>query len=524
VHSGQFIAHFIDTAIITAIVAALVLWRYKVGVLAGMNVGGAVELPLPLLAARPSRAHAASPSRVLGWEKQVRRRVMVVVSAVVLAASLPLAYLAAVAIGRWTPMDVMGLTGQFVLAAVPITALLLAFSWRKALVFALALLSATAALVIAVSMLQRVAVGRAPSIDQLLNGVDFFQLTAVNAVAPLLVLLATAWPRVRGVAPMTFVGLLVFSLAPLGGSQLTRALAMTRGGGELVLNVGLAAGFVILALPTAWLAWRALASLARAFDAKRIADSEVMANVWWVMFVAAFAIDNLNVRGWSWQLLGFAMVSCVSFAFLYRFVLRRALLVSRPERRTLLLLRVFGDASRTERLFDRVAARWRWLGPVTMIAAPDVVARTVDPGDFLEFATGRLQERFVKSAGDLDSRLQHLDAEPDPDGRFRINELCCQADSWRAAVVGLMDRADAVLMDLREFSTKRAGCAFELQQLGQRLEPKCLVLAVDDTTDRDFLLANLGGGVKPRIVKLPARRVSDRDLDRVFEEVMSAAY
>ena len=41
-HPGQFIAHFINTAIITAIVAALVLWRYKVGVLTGMSAGGPV--------------------------------------------------------------------------------------------------------------------------------------------------------------------------------------------------------------------------------------------------------------------------------------------------------------------------------------------------------------------------------------------------------------------------------------------------------------------------------------------------
>jgi hypothetical protein len=148
----------------------------------------------------------------------------------------------------------------------------------------------------------------------------------------------------------------------------------------------------------------------------------------------------------------------------------------------------------------------------------------MDPSDFLEFATGRLQARFVKSAADLDSRLQHLDAQPDPDLRFRVNELCCQADTWRAAVVGLMDRADAVLMDLREFSTKRAGCAFELQQLGQRLDARRLVLAVDDTTDREFLLANLGGGFEPRIVQLSAKRVGDRQLDRVFEEVTAAAY
>ena len=57
-----------------------------------------------------------------------------------------------------------------------------------------------------------------------------------------------------------------------------------------------------------------------------------------------------------------------------------------------------------------------------------------------------------------------------------------------------MDRADAVLMDLRDFSKKRAGCAFELQQLGQRIDTRRLVLAVDASTDREFLATNLAGG------------------------------
>ena len=87
-----------------------------------------------------------------------------------------------------------------------------------------------------------------------------------------------------------------------------------------------------------------------------------------------------------------------------------------------------------------------------------------------------------------------------------------------------MDRADAVLMDLRDFSKKRAGCAFELQVLGQRLDTRRLVLTVDDTTDREFLAANLGAAAAPRIVELPTGRVSGRDLDRVFEEVSAAAY
>jgi hypothetical protein len=521
---GQLIAHFINTAIITAIVAGLVLWRYKAGVLAGMNVGGAVELPIPHPAARAVPAATATVSTVLGWEREARRRMAIAVAVIVLVCSLPLAYLQAVEFGVRTPMDVLGLTGQFLLAAVPMAAILAAYSWRKAVMYGVALLVATAVLVLAVSVLQRLADGRAPSVDQFLNGLIFLQLTAVNALAPVVVMLVTAWPRVRGVAPMTFVGLLVFSLAPLGGLQVTRALATTRTGGELVLNAGLTIGFVLLALPTGWVAWRCLAATARAYEAKRVSDSEVLVNVWWVMFVSAFVIDYVNMSGWSWPPFALALGTCVAFAILYRQALRRILPEPRPPRRTLLLLRVFADVSRTERLFDRAAARWRWLGPVTMIAAPDVAARTVDPADFLEFATGRLHARFVRSAADLESRLQRLDGDPDPDGRYRVNELCCQADTWRAAVVGLMDRADTVLMDLRDFSRKRAGCAFELQQLGQRIDATRLVFAVDASTDRDFLAANLGAAAGARFVDLGTGRVSDRALERVFEEVVAGAY
>ena len=413
----------------------------------------------------------------------MRWRVAVVVPLIVLTCALPLAYLQAVAFDSRTPMDVLGQTGQFLLAAVPIAALLAAYSWRRALVYSRGAAGRCRAGVhAACPWSQRAATGRAPSLDQFLNGVIFLQLTALNAFAPLLVMLVTALPRVRGVAPMTFVGLLVFSLAPLGGSQLTRALATTRTGGELVLNAGLTVGFVLLALPTGWVAWRCLSATARAFETKRLSRQRA-AGQRVVGDVRVRLRDRLRERARLVVAAAAALAagSCAAFALIYRQLLRRILPAPRPPRRTLLLLRVFADTSRTARLFDRAAARWRWLGPVTMIAAPDVVARTVDPSDFLEFATGRLQARFVKSAGDLESRLGHLDDDPDPDGRYRVNELCCQADTWRAAVVGLMDRADAVLMDLRDFSKKRAGCAFELQVLGQRLDTRRLVLTVDDT-------------------------------------------
>jgi hypothetical protein len=85
-----------------------------------------------------------------------------------------------------------------------------------------------------------------------------------------------------------------------------------------------------------------------------------------------------------------------------------------PPARNLLLLRVFGYTRRTERLFDRIAARWRLFGPVTMIVAPDIAARTIDPADYLRWLTERTDEFFVTSRADLTARLLALDMAPDP--------------------------------------------------------------------------------------------------------------
>ena len=139
---GQLIAHFINTAIITAIVAGLVLWRYKAGVLAGMNVGGAVELPIPPPSTRSAASGVAGPNDVLAWERRARRRIAILIAVIVLVCSLPLAYLQAAGFGVRTPMHVFGQTGQFLLAAVPIAALLAAYSWRKALLYCVTLLLA----------------------------------------------------------------------------------------------------------------------------------------------------------------------------------------------------------------------------------------------------------------------------------------------------------------------------------------------------------------------------------------------
>ena len=76
---------------------------------------------------------------------------------------------------------------------------------------------------------------------------------------------------------------------------------------------------------------------------------------------------------------------------------------------------------------------------------------------------------------------------PDPDGRFRVNEFFCRADTWQGAMARLAAEADSVLMDLRSFSPSNQGCIFELQQLLKTVPLDRVVFLIDDTTDRAFL-------------------------------------
>jgi hypothetical protein len=331
------------------------------------------------------------------------------------------------------------------------------------------------------------------------------------------------------VAPITFAGLLAFGLAPLAGSRLTAWAATTVTGGAWLLSLGINAGFFLAAFPTGWFAWRRLKAVAQAYEKKRLSDAQLLARTWWLMFVASLGITlaNADANRDKWLVI-FATAAGAYLAFapllswsLFRFGAGQAA----PPARTLLLLRVFGYTARTERLFDRIAARWRFCGPVTMIAAPDVIARTLDPEDFLRYLTGRVSSSFVQSRQDLESRLAAMDREPDPDGRYRINEFCCRDNTWQATVVELMDRADAVIMDLRGLTEQNRGCEFELDQLAARVDPERIVLVVDERTDREFVERTFlarGAGRLPQVLRMDRERA--READQIFECLVAGAY
>jgi hypothetical protein len=97
----------------------------------------------------------------------------------------------------------------------------------------------------------------------------------------------------------------------------------------------------------------------------------------------------------------------------------------------------------------------------------------------------------VRGGEDLERRLASANHGPDPDGRYRVNEFFCYADTWQQTMVRLAAGADAVLMDLRGFSPANQGCLFELQHLVASVDLRRVVFLIDDNTDRAFLLQAL---------------------------------
>jgi hypothetical protein len=155
---------------------------------------------------------------------------------------------------------------------------------------------------------------------------------------------------------------------------------------------------------------------------------------------------------------------------------------SRPP--CLLVLRIFRRGGPMAWLFDHVVQRWRLCGPVLLITAADLASRTLEPHELVAFVEGRLQERYISSAEQLHTQLAQIQHRPDHDGRWRVHEFYCYANSWKPTLDALLSRSDAVLMDLRGFSSRNAGCSHERQRIGQSRHLGSAVLLVDRHTDR----------------------------------------
>jgi hypothetical protein len=254
----------------------------------------------------------------------------------------------------------------------------------------------------------------------------------------------------------------------------------------------------------AGLALSAVRLIGLRYRAKATSDQELFLDGWWAVFTVIQAAIFL-IRGGSVVML--ASLAAFPAYYLTKRTLLRLTRAGPPEPVPLLLLRVFGHDRRTERLLDGITRRRRCIGPVNLIAGPDVALRTVDPQDFYGFLSGRLSRAFVKDEADLTARLDALDRDPDPDGRYRINQFFCHQNTWKGVLDQLVQRSAAVLMDLRGFDAARRGCRYELTRLGQHLGAKPVVLLGDASTDRDLVavLLHQGQAVRPPLGRPTAR-------------------
>ena len=311
------------------------------------------------------------------------------------------------------------------------------------------------------------------------------------ASIPLALIALTGWGRVRAVTPLVLAATLLFGFALiLSPELLIRGLdivAFRSSSDSMALSSPGTCRYVLfmlVSLPVGWIAWRLLTGLADAFARKRFSDVQLVIDCWWAIVAAEVTATSLS------STYGFAGIAGGMAAFVvYRvsvFAVLRGFRAAETAPR-LLLLRVFGYQARTESLFDRVAQMWRFHGPVQLIAGVDLAMRTADPGDLLALLNGRLAEVYVRTPEDVSDRLARLDLRPDPDGRFRINEVYCHENTWRPTLEALLDASDIVLMDLRSFSASNAGCVFELQQLVSRLASDDIVFVCDKTTDLPLL-------------------------------------
>lgn len=520
--SAELNYHFVNSAILTALVSLFVLWRYRTAVLDGMMRGDATAVPLPASIRSDGERSTRDLATLLRHERSLRSRIALAYWLTTLSCGVPLAAGYAYLSGwELSPAYILMLTLCYGFACVPMIAVSLALPPLRTLAGLALLVALSTLLAVGAALAQRAFAGRPIGLQHLGMVPFFLQTAAIQLWMPALFWLLT-WPsRLRGVAPITFAALLVFGLAPFAGSRLTAALAATEAGTPLVFKLGMSGMFVLIALPAGWLAWERLCRLARDYEAKRFSDAQLLSRTWWLFLVAAIGMEVAIARDRPGAALALCTGVVLAFGPVNGWWLARLRAGLRPlPARTLLLLRVFGYTARTERLFDRIGARWRLFGPVTMIAAPDVAARTIDPGDYLRWLTGRADELFVTSRADLDARLDALDMTRDPDGRYRINEFCCRDNTWQATVVELMQRADAVVMDVRGVTRERRGCEFELQQLALRLPPQRVVLVADRATDRGVLEAAFDSKLDSvQVIKVERTR----DTAAVFRTLLAAS-
>lgn len=346
-------------------------------------------------------------------------------------------------------------------------------------------------------------------------------LGSVVVIPMVVALFISASGRIRAVAPYLLPVFLLLSAASIGALALL-AVRIDQPPGWIMGLLGLFGAtptIVLIALAPwlllAWPVWRLGLWLADAYRAKRFSDLAYLLAAYWFVILVASALPAVEGAGW----LGFTQLLPWLWLPLLGVLLPRWLTPDGAPP-TLLVLRVFQQDAAVETLFDRVIERWRLTGNTVLIAGTDLASRTLDPDDLFTFLGGRLGERFIATPAQVPQRLADFDLRPDPDGRYRVNECYCFDGTWQAALAALVQRADVVLMDLRGFQAKNAGCRHELGVLSQAPNVQRVVLLHDERTDRVAAGSDIAAAPEGRFVWVEAGRLSGGVVRRILGRLL----
>lgn len=238
------------------------------------------------------------------------------------------------------------------------------------------------------------------------------------------------------------------------------------------------------------LGWRLLVWIRNGYLSKSISDQSLAIDAIWLIYASFYSVI-LAIGGPGW------VFSAIVAFFIFKIAVKagnkvfRARLQSLSNNPELLVLRVFSLGKRSENLFEIISKHWRYLGGVRLIAGTDLAMSTVAPHRLLAFIGGKLRQLFITGEESLERSLTELDTQRDADGRFRIVDFFCHADTWQNVLLRLVKSANVVLMDLRSFAPMHAGCIFEIRALLNSVPLERLVFVVDETTDKMFLRQTL---------------------------------
>lgn len=196
----------------------------------------------------------------------------------------------------------------------------------------------------------------------------------------------------------------------------------------------------------------------------------------------------------------------------------------------LLVLRVFNSPA-----FDdlvTLVADWELVGPLEHLDGGDTVGQR--PEVLTALREGRLDDIIIDTPEEVQTQLNAVFARNE-EGRYARRTFQCGYTVWRDVIKAMMDRTDAVVMDLSNYSAENEGSSYELTELLHRVPLSRVTLLVSDTTDLDVLrraLAdaasripqdspNATGEIEWRLVELGGR--SERRADETHHEYMRRA-